>query len=442
MSLTDRRGLPISTTSDLAADRYREGVDLMFAGWPSADAALDQAIAADPDFALAHAARARLDAMSARPREARTRIAHAAQLVATRGTERERSHVDVLALLLNGEPGAALEGTLAHVDSWPQDALILSLPLGAFGLFAFSGMANHDQARVDLCNRHATHYGADDWWFLTSRGWAEVENGDVPLGRAMLQTAFELHSANAHTVHGWAHALFEAGAGDEGEALIRGWLPGYDRTGILHGHLAWHAALIALERSDLENAMALYALHVHPSVSASLPINVVSDAASLLWRAEAYGHEPSRENWSWIADYAAKAFPKPGHAFIDVHMALIEAAMGDRVAVDRRAAALTAMVEAGRLGAGQVVPAICRAALAFAEADYPRCVAILEPLVPEVVRIGGSGAQREIVEDTLLVALMRSGETAKARDLLDRRLHRRPSPRDTRWRADLSRAVA
>jgi hypothetical protein len=28
-------------------------------------------------------------------------------------------------------------------------------------------MASHNQARVDLCERH---YGDDDWWFLTYRG--------------------------------------------------------------------------------------------------------------------------------------------------------------------------------------------------------------------------------------------------------------------------------
>jgi hypothetical protein len=41
-------------------------------------------------------------------------------------------------------------------------------------------------------------------------------------------------------------------------------------------------------------------------------------------------------------------------------------------------------------------------------------------------------------EDMLLLALMRSGEAAKARERLDRRLHRRPSPRDTRWRGLLA----
>ena len=133
-----------------------------------------------------------------------------------------------------------------------------------------------------------------------------------------------------------------------------------------------------------------------------------------------------------------RASPKAGFAFADAHMAILEAAAGDRDAVERRVEALTGLVEAGTLAAGPVVPAICRAALAFVEEDYAGRVRILEPAAAEVVRIGGSGAQREVIEDTLLVALMRSGEVVKARALLDRRLHRRPSPRDTRWHGMLA----
>ena len=62
---------------------------------------------------------------------------------------------------------------------------------------------------------------------------------------------------------------------------------------------------------------------------------------------------------------------------------------------------------------------------------------LLEPLAAAAVRISGSGAQREIVQDTLLVALMRSGQAEKALALLDSRLHRRPSPRDAAWHAGL-----
>lgn len=438
MARLDRRGLPLSTSSDRAAGLYREGVDLLLSAWPGAAEALEGAIAADPGFALAHAARARLHAIRTEPVQARARIAAAADLVAAGGSERERSHVETLSLAIHGRSAEALKRALAHADAWPRDVLILSLPLGAFGLLAFSGMADHDQARVDLCERHARHFAADDWWFLTYRGWAHAENGAAALGRDLAQRALDLRRANANAAHALSHALFEGGAGEDAERLIAAWLPGYDRAGPLHGHIAWHAALAALERDDAAGALALYAEHVQPAASAGMPINVMSDAASLLWRLRAYGHAVPDGLWEAAASYAGPAFPGAGFAFADVHMALLAAATGDREAVERRAAALTVLIEAGTLAAGPVVPAICRAALAFAEEDYAACARILEPVAAEVVRIGGSGAQREVVEDTLLLALMRSGETAKARALLDRRLHRRPSPRDTRWHALLA----
>src|SRR5919112_2265281 len=102
MTRLDSRGLPLSTTSDLTAERYREGVDLLLSAWPGAAEALEAAVAADPDFALAHAARARLHAIRAEPAEAKARIATAADLVARNGTERERSHVEVLSLAIRG----------------------------------------------------------------------------------------------------------------------------------------------------------------------------------------------------------------------------------------------------------------------------------------------------------------------------------------------------
>ena len=438
MACLDRRGLPLSTGSDRAAERYREGVDLLLSSWPDAGEVLDQAIAADPDFALAHAARARLHAMRAEPAQAKRRITAATEIVARHGTARERSHVEILSLAVHGQAGRALERALTHADMWPRDVLILSLPLGAFGLFAFSGMADHDQARVDLCERHAAQFADDDWWFLTYRGWSHAENGAVAYGRDLTQRGFDLRRNNANAVHALSHALFEGGDSAEAATLIAGWLPGYDRSGTLHGHIAWHAALGALEHGDAERALAIYGEHVQPSVSSGVALNVMSDAASFLWRLQAYGHEVPAGLWQAAASFAESRFAEAGLPFADVHMALLAAATGDKAAVERRVAALTGLIEAGTLTAGPVVPAICRAALAFADGDHAACVRILEPVAAETVRIGGSGAQREIVEDMLLLALMRSGESAGAGALLHRRLHRRPSPRDTRWHSMLT----
>jgi len=429
----DRYGLPLSTSSAEAASAYREGVDLMFCAWTGAAEAFERAIALDPDFALAHIARARLHTFYQQGDVARAKAATARELAARHGTPRERSHVETLALAIEGRGEAAIASVLKHVEEWPRDAIVLSLPLGAFGLFAFSGMADHDKARQDLCERYAHHYG-DDWWFLSSYGWAMTENGAVASGRAMTERGFAMRRNNAHAAHALLHAMFEDGSVDDADALVEQWSPGYDRSGILYGHIRWHQALGALERNDAEKALAIYRDVLAPAVNPAPPLNVMSDSAGLLWRLSAYGHAVPTDLWRDAADYATRYFPKPSLPFVDVHMALLAAATGDERALDERVGVIERRLADGKLAAGPVVPQICRAVRAFADGHAGSCVAHLEPVLGDVVRIGGSHAQREIIEDTFIVALIRAGELVRAREQLDRRLHRRPSLRDARWR--------
>jgi hypothetical protein len=324
-----------------------------------------------------------------------------------------------------------------HVASWPRDAVVLSLPLGAFGLFAFSGMADHDRARHELCQRVAHHYG-EDWWFLTMSGWAMTENGDVARGRAVTERGFDLRRANAHAAHAVLHAMFEDGSIEAADRLVDEWIPTYGRAGILHGHILWHQALGALEHGDAARALAIYADVLQPSATQAPPLNVITDGASLLWRLSAYGHAVPKPLWAEADATAQRLFPKSGLPFADVHMALFAAATQNRDALAARLAVIEQRLAEGKLPAGPVVPAICRALAAFADENYAACVSELAPILGEVVRIGGSHAQRELIEDTFLVALMRSGELPRARSILDARLHRRPSLRDTRWQAAMA----
>lgn len=432
MAHEDRYGLPLSTSSDEATAAYRGGVDLMLAGWTGMAETLERAIASDPDFALPVIARARVHAFYQQGDLARSKAALARELVAKRGTERERSHVEALALAIEGRLPEAIASMLRHIESWPRDALVLSLPLGAFGLFAFSGMADHDRARHELCERVAQHYG-EDWWFLTMAGWAMTENGDVARGRGVTERGFNLRRANAHAAHAVLHAMFEDGSIDAADRLVEEWIPTYERAGILHGHIRWHQALGALEQDDAARALAIYADVLQPSATQAPPLNVITDAASLLWRLSAYGHSVPRALWQEADSNAQKLFPKSSLAFADVHMALFAAATQNHAALAARLAVIEQRLAEGKLPAGPVVPAIFRALAAFADEDYAACVKSLAPVLTEVVRIGGSHAQRELIEDTYIVALIRSNALAEARSLLDTRLHRRPSQRDMRW---------
>jgi Tfp pilus assembly protein PilF len=429
----DRYGLPLSTDSPEAANAYRDGIDLMLSAWPGAAEAFDRALETDAEFALAHVARARVHSFYQQGEAARTEAAAARELVARRGTERERGHVETLALAVEGNLPAALSSALRHLESFPRDAVVMSLPLGAFGLFAFSGMADHDRARQELCERHAPHYG-EDWWFLSNYGWAMTENGEVAKGRAMTERAFDMRRANAYAAHALLHAMFEGGSVADADALVTQWIGGYDRSGILYGHIYWHQALGALEVGDASKALSIYEKILQPSVTVAPPLNAMSDCASLLWRLLAYGHAVPANLWADAEAYAKAQFPKSSLPFVEMHMALLAAATYNQAALEERLRVIEQRLGDGKLAAGPVVPQICRAMNAFAGEDFRTCVTLLEPVLDDVVRIGGSHAQREIIEDTFIVALIRSGELPRAQTLLNHRLHRRPSPRDARWR--------
>jgi tetratricopeptide (TPR) repeat protein len=429
----DRYGLPLSTDSPEAANAYRDGIDLMLSAWPGAAEAFDRALETDAEFALAHVARARVHSFYQQGEAARKEAAAARELVARRGTERERGHVETLALAVEGNLPAALSSALRHLESFPRDAVVMSLPLGAFGLFAFSGMADHDRARQELCERHAPDYG-EDWWFLSNYGWAMTENGEVAKGRAMTERAFDMRRANAYAAHALLHAMFEGGSVADADALVTQWIGGYDRSGILYGHIYWHQALGALEVGDASKALSIYEKILQPSVTVAPPLNAMSDCASLLWRLLAYGHAVPANLWADAEAYAKAQFPKSSLPFVEMHMALLAAATYNQAALEERLRVIEQRLGDGKLAAGPVVPQICRAMNAFAGEDFRTCVTLLEPVLDDVVRIGGSHAQREIIEDTFIVALIRSGELPRAQTLLDHRLHRRPSPRDARWR--------
>jgi hypothetical protein len=138
--------------------------------------------------------------------------------------------------------------------------------------------------------------------------------------------------------------------------------------------------------------------------------------------------------WHELVAFRDARFPSPGLGFADAHQGLFAAAHESRERCRNHLASVEARARATPGPADAVVTGLMRGFMAFAEGDYRAAIANLEPARLEADRIGGSHAQRELIEDTLIAAHLRSGTPDKARALIDQRLHRRPSARDQRWR--------
>jgi hypothetical protein len=147
---------------------YVEGCEAKLTMYPGAIEGFDRAIAADPGFALAHAARAhalleRGDAAAARASMA------AANSLAAGLSAREASHIAFFDLLVAGNAEAALSALPAHLNAWPRDALVLGTTAFTNGLIGSSGRSGQKRALLGLLDRLAPSYGDDDWWFTAHR---------------------------------------------------------------------------------------------------------------------------------------------------------------------------------------------------------------------------------------------------------------------------------
>src|SRR5205823_3519142 len=101
MPFEDRFGLALTTSSEAAAGNYVRALDLMLSANIGGEELLDAALAADPGFALAHIARARLLAVQARVADAK-QAAAAARALSGRVTPREARHIETVALAIDG----------------------------------------------------------------------------------------------------------------------------------------------------------------------------------------------------------------------------------------------------------------------------------------------------------------------------------------------------
>jgi len=180
----DRYGLDLSAGSSAVRDAYVAAVDCIFAATLGAEEHLGRAIAAEPEFALAHVALARAHFILAKVPEARAATARARELAA-RATPREQGHVNAIALAIEGKPVEALAATREHIAAYPRDAMVLAPATGVFGLIGFSGRQEREIEQYELLREVAPAYGSD-WWFDYSFAFAACEYGRLDEARKLI----------------------------------------------------------------------------------------------------------------------------------------------------------------------------------------------------------------------------------------------------------------
>ncbi|MGA9432713.1 MAG: tetratricopeptide repeat protein [Roseobacter sp.] len=396
--LKDQYGNGLTTSSHAARDGYVAALDLMLEGQGGIRAGFQSVVEADARFALGWVGLARAYQYAGDMPAALNAIETAKSL--TSGVSaREVSHVAALDLMLSGRLAEAYSAIREHVQAFPRDALVAQTCSSVFGLIGFSGQPGREAEMLAFNAGLLPHYG-EDWWAISQYAFALCETGNLSKADMLIDRALSLNPRNAHGVHVRSHVSYELGETETGRAFLSEWMTDYSPAGVMFTHLNWHEALWALEQGDINHMWEKVDAAVAPEANSGGPaINILTDTASILHRATMAGVEVSQGRWASLSDYAQTAFPKTGNAFIDVHAALTHAMAG-------RQAALEAIIDHPAGPAADLVPDLARGFGAVARQDWTAVVDHMTAAMSDLARIGGSRAQRDMVEQTLLTALM------------------------------------
>ena len=427
---TDQLGLPLSTHPE-AATAYCTALEDLMAVRAGSEEALRQAVELDPGFALAHAALAALGHEGGAHVDVPRALADARTAVRERGDERERSMVEVVAQRILGAGGDA--ALLRHLTDHPRDVLALGM---AVPTIAFSGVADLQEDAYQLVERTAPDH--DGHWFHTSLlAFIRQEQNDFAAADRLARHALAAEPAAGHAAHALTHVYYEQGDHREGLRWLDAWIDRHGQGTAHHAHFSWHAGLHELALDDAAAVRRRW--HSQLSPSRVHGIRALVDSASLLWRARLADRWPGATPIEAVLDsIGQETLEQPGSAFVALHSAVALAAAGDLVGLHRlhrHAAWHSDPVQS------EVIAPLCDAMSAAVEGRWGEAADTLTALRPLARRVGGSAAQREVVEETLLRALTASGRYADAELLLRERLDRRPSALDLRRAQQLRAGV-
>ncbi len=421
--MQDALGLELSGATAESTRTYLAALDEFrcYVGDPVALAA--QAALASPDMVMAHALTAWLNLLGTEPAGlavARQACATAAALPAT---ARERQHVTAAQLLTQGRwqaAGRVLEDLSAQ---YPGD--LLAMQAGHLIDF-YVGDSRMLRDRIARALPHWQPGMPGYHALLGMHAFGLEETGDYEQAEREGRLAVELEPRDGWAWHAVAHVHEMRNDPQAGVSWLGPNAATWSEGSFFAVHIWWHLALYQLELGRDKEALRLYDQAIGGPGS-SVILDLV-DASAMLWRLHLRDLSLGRR-WQAVAQRWREAGVAGRYAFNDLHTMMAHVGTGDEAAqeavLQAQRQALQGEDDNARFTREVGHPAAL-ALQAFGRGEYATCADLLRSIRSSAQRFGGSHAQRDLLDQTLIAAAERSGQAALAQALRHERDALRP----------------
>lgn len=432
--LKDRYGNSASTNSQAALAHYDAALDLIRVYRGDPIAALDAALAEDPDFGGAWAARAGL-LVTATDKAYAEEIAKSLRAGAAANlNEREAKHLQAAKDWAEGRYGEGTARWTRIAQDNPRD--VLAVQYAHVGCF-FLGLQS-DLRDVPLQALRAFAKGEDGYSYIQGMAAFGLEEcGDFARADIYGRQAVESDPRDGWAVHAVAHVNEMRGDLETGIPWLADTADQWAPDSGFSYHNFWHLALLYLDKGDIAQALKLYDDKVRPNPDAQIVLEWI-DASAMLWRLHLEGVDVG-DRFERIAACWRRAGEDAFYAFNDLHAIMAFLGAGRTTDAERTLKAMRAAAADTGDNAymtRKIGLPLAEAFVAFEAGRYDECVEKIVVTRGIAQRFGGSHAQRDILTLTALHAALRGGMAPTAEAFAAERLAHKPqSP----WAGRLAR---
>ncbi len=399
----------LSGASDTAIGLYERALaDFQcFIGDPVTD--LASAVDDSPAFVMAHVMNAYVHLtgtdIAGMPVAAASLAAAADQPM----NSREAGHVAAVGRLLQGDLRGAARVLEDVSIAYPRDQLALQAGQLIDFLLGDSRMLRDRIGRaLPAWDESMPGYHA----VLGQLAFGLEETGLYDRAEAAGRRAIALQPKNGWAQHAVAHVLEMQDRREDGVHWMRQDVARWSEGSYFAVHNWWHLALFHLGLGQVGEVLDLYDGPIWASHQSALAFDTV-DASALLWRLKLRGVDVE-DRWEPLAQtWLDASGGESTYAFNDAHAAMAYVGAG-------RDDALAALIEAqdralARPGdnayfVAEIGRPLVEGVAAFGRGDWRGAVEALRPVRNKAGRFGGSHAQRDVIDLTLIEAARRGGD--------------------------------
>lgn len=441
----DRHGLEMSETSVEGVRHYERALDALLFLRPEVATESAAASAASPMSPMAQVFAAYLGCLGTESLHVDQAREEMEAYLPGPGevTDREAMHLAAARAWIRGNLLLASTVLQEIVAAHPLDALALAV---GHQLDFFTGDAVGLRDRVggvlSAWDDQDPHYGL----LLGMSAFGLEEAGHYDRSEDVGLAAVAANPRDVWAIHAVVHTYEMQGRFADGIRFMDARTEHWSSGNYLNVHNWWHYGLYSIEAGAHDRALAVYDAVLHNARSEGLAMELL-DASALLWRLYLEGDtQPTR--WAVLADAWAARADRAYYAFNDAHAVMAYVGAGriadaETLITDRERSAALAREGVTNVGMTTAVGlAVCRALVAFGRERYADVVELLVPIRRRLSHFGGSHAQRDAIQKTLVEASLRAGRHELTRTLLSERVNLRPSsPYNRLKQAELADAL-